>query len=74
MNKADVQAWRRRWRLVNAFEKQELRATTVETKFRQLAAMMQTALVLNWETSTEAELKALRQRWIRLKRARHDAR
>lgn len=63
VSKAEARAWKRRWKLVNDLERDELRRTSIDTKFRQLAAMMQSALVLDWHTSTESELKAIRQRF-----------
>jgi hypothetical protein len=68
MTKADARAWKRRWRLVNETHRQELRDKPMETKFRQLAAMMYTARTLGWKTSTDAELRKIRARWARLKR------
>jgi len=68
MDKADIRAWMARWKIVNDFERDELRRTPIETKVRQLAAMMAMALRLDWQTSTEAELKLIRERWVRLKK------
>jgi len=73
ITKAEARAWRRQWRLVNEAEIQERRTTPIEKKFRQLAAMMQTALVLGWKTSTPEEIEAIRERWIRLKSLQNDA-
>jgi len=73
ITKTQARAWTRRWKLVNKAERQELRTTPIEAKFRQLATMMHTARVLGWKTSTDAETQAVRDRWIRLKRAILDA-
>lgn len=72
--KAEARAWLDRWRLVNESEIQEIRAASIDTKFRQLAAMMQTAIVLGWATSTPEEIDAIRRRWVRLKSCPHDTR
>lgn len=71
--KAQIRAWHERWRIVNEAEIQELRATSMDEKFRQLAAMMQTAIVLGWESSTPQEIDVVRQRWARLRSRPHDA-
>ncbi len=68
LSKAEAQAWMRRWRAINEFERQELRQMTVQTKARQLAAMMRTALALGWKTSTDEELARVRTLWVRLKK------
>ena len=73
ISKAEAQAWMRRWRLVNEAEIDELRATPIETKFRQLAAMMAMAEGLDWQASTEVEIEAVRERWLRLKRKQRAA-
>jgi hypothetical protein len=49
MTKAEGRAFKRRWRLVNEFEKKELQRTSLETKFRQLAALMASAKQLGWD-------------------------
>ena len=68
MTKAEARAWMDRWKIVNDFEREELRRTPIETKVRQLAAMMAMALRLDWHTSTDAELRLIRERWVRLKK------
>ena len=39
----------------------------METKFRQLASMMQSAFQLGWSSATDAEIEATRALWVRLK-------
>ena len=67
--KEEARAWRERWKLVNDFEREELLRTSMSDKARQLAVLMNTALQLGWQTSTDAEIEAVRNRWIHLKRA-----
>ena len=69
MTSSQVQQFRERWRLVAEAQRQELRDTPVDRKFRQLAALMQSARGLGWETHNQAELRAVRQRWRRLREA-----
>jgi len=74
MTKEDAHAWKERWRAIREVECEELRSTPIDTKFRQLASMMQTARVLGWHTSTPEEIEYIRQLWIRLKSSSHDPR
>lgn len=74
MTKAEVYAWMRRWRVVNDFERKELRATPMETTCRQLAAMMRMARALGWDRSSDEDVKPVRHLWVRLKRNARDAR
>jgi hypothetical protein len=68
MDREQARAYVERWKLVNETEIRELRETSVETKFRQLAALMESALALGWTTTDEAEVEAVRERWNRLRR------
>lgn len=62
-------AYLERWRLVGEMEAAELRRTPMETKLRQLAALMQARRVFGVEPSREMETEAVRERWARIKRA-----
>ncbi len=66
--KEEARAFADRWRLVNEAEIAELRATSIEQKFAQLAALMASARALDWTTTDEAEVAAVRARWVRLHR------
>ena len=61
--------YRRRWALVNRRLTEELRATSMETKLRQLAALMASAGEMGWSRSLAAEDEAVRERWMALRRA-----
>ena len=74
MTKDEIRSWMDRWRLVNEYEREELRKTPIETRFRQLANLMHTARTIGWTTSTPAEIDAVRARWLLLKRDYCDAR
>jgi hypothetical protein len=65
-SKAELQAWLERWKRVNEFEVQELRDTSVETKLRQLAALMASAEAFGWREDQE-EIEEVRARWNRLR-------
>ncbi len=66
MNPEDVKAWAARWALVAEAEREELRATSLEQKFTQLAAMMESARALRWATTDPDEVDEVRARWKRL--------
>ncbi len=66
-----AQASKRRWEIVNAAEREELGATPVQHKFRQLAALMASAAQFGWTQTTEAEDDQVRERWARLRREQH---
>ena len=69
LTRAEARAYLDRWRAVNKAEIAELRATPIEQKLAQLAAMMASARALGWQTHTEAETRAVRARWQKLRRA-----
>jgi hypothetical protein len=55
--------------LANAYEVQELRATTVETKLRQLWTLMQSAALFEDEAQRQADSQIVRERWAAIYRA-----
>jgi hypothetical protein len=67
MNPQEIRAFAERWRQVAAREREELRSTPLSTKFEQLAALMDSARQLDWETTDPAEVAAVRRRWNRLR-------
>jgi hypothetical protein len=67
--RADAQAFAARWKLVNRHEERELRRTSSLQKLRQLAALMASAEEMGWTEALVAEDDAVRQRWLRLRRA-----
>jgi hypothetical protein len=69
MTKAEAQAWRDRWKLVNEAEVEELRTTDLATKFRQLAALMASVDSFGWRPSLDEGVDEVRQRWNRLREA-----
>lgn len=69
LSKAEVQAWRQRWRLANEAERAELQATPPEEKLRQLAALMASVDAMGWREALAGEEEVVRQRWLRLRRA-----
>ena len=61
--------YRRRWAIVRKRLIEELRATSMESKLRQLAGLMQSAREMGWSRSQEEEDDAVRARWMALRRA-----
>lgn len=66
MSREDAKAWAARWALVAEAEQAELRATPMERKLAQLAAMMESARALGWATTDPVEVEEVRARWNRL--------
>lgn len=65
---AEAQAFRERWRTVNEAEVEELCATPIEVKARQLAALMVSAKQMEWAETLAAEEAEVRQIWARLRK------
>ena len=66
MTGEEARAFAARWEQVAEAEREELRATPIERKFAQLAAMMESARALDWKTTDLAEVEAVRRRWNQL--------
>ena len=62
-------AYFRRWELVREAEAREVRRTSMETKLRQLAALMAARHVFGPDPDREAQIQVVRERWARLRRA-----
>ena len=69
LTKAQARRFRKRWDVVNAAERRELRATPLKLKFLQLAALMASAKSLGWEGSAAAGEAEVRRRWSRLRKS-----
>jgi hypothetical protein len=66
----EAAAFRARWRAVTGVLQSELRALPIETKLKQLNALLLLARQLDW-ASTDDDTE-VRERWNRLRSARHD--
>lgn len=69
MTKTEAKKFRKRWEMVNAAEREELRKTPAEVKFRQLEALMASVDQLGWADALAAEEESVRARWQKLKAA-----
>ena len=61
--------YRERWTIARERLDEKLRATSTETKLRQLANLMQSAREMGWSQSLDEEDDAVRARWMALRRA-----
>jgi hypothetical protein len=71
LTQKEARAFRTRWAMVNAAEQAELRATPLDHKLRQLAALMTSVSSLGWTAALAEEEAAVRARWNRLRAALH---
>jgi hypothetical protein len=67
VTRQEIEAWRRRWQLMNELELEELRSTPPEECLRQLEAMYASVDVLGCRAALEEGEAEVRGRWIRLK-------
>jgi hypothetical protein len=65
----EAKAWQARWKLVNEFEKEELRRTPLDLKLQQFNTLLGWARQLGWEQELAREEAEVRERWIRLRKA-----
>lgn len=68
ITQAEAKAFRARWAAVNAAEREELRATSMVHKLRQLASLMASVKSLGWTTALETEEAEVRDRWNQLRK------
>jgi hypothetical protein len=64
----EAQAYLARWRLFRDFEAAELQRTPMETKLRQLAALMASRDLFGPEPDRDTQVRDIRERWVRLRR------
>jgi len=62
--------YRHRWAIARRRLIEELRATSMETKLRRLAMLMESAREMGWSRSLDEEDDAVRARWMALRRAK----
>jgi hypothetical protein len=71
LKRSEVQAFRRRWKFVNAAEREELCNTSVDEKLEQLIMLMASAKELGWTIVLEGEINEVRDRWNELRKVYH---
>jgi hypothetical protein len=67
ISKAEGLAYLSRWQLVNQAEIRELRSTSMETKARQLAALMESRTLFRDDPMRQEDVQGVRDRWARLR-------
>ena len=67
-----MRQFRERWQVVAAIEREEQREASVALRWQQLNAILRLARGLGLPMRERLEEEAVRQRWARLKGARHD--
>ena len=72
LTRSQARAFERRWRIVNAAERSELRRTTMDARFRQLAALMASASTVGGASAHATEDALVRRRWMAIRRALGD--
>ena len=68
----EARAYFARWEMVREFETAELRRTSMDTKLRQLSALMGASRLFGTNPDRDREVHAVRERWARLRRAAGD--
>lgn len=66
ITRREARAFATRWKVVADAEREELLATSIEQKFTDLAALVESARALGWETTDLSEVEDVRARWRRL--------
>ena len=69
MTPEEARAYLARWQLLRDVEADELQRTSMETKLRQLAALMAARDVFGPEQDRDAQTRDVRERWGRVRRA-----
>jgi hypothetical protein len=67
----EAHAYADRWAVMEAFELEELRRTTIETKLLQLTALMSSRDLFAHDPEREKGVLEVRERWIRLRHLLH---
>jgi hypothetical protein len=68
LTQAEARAFRRRWRLVNAREEEELRSTSLEVRLQQSNTLLRWARQFGWTESLGEGEDEVRKRWARLRK------
>ena len=66
----DAARYQERWAIARERLNEERRATSMETRLRQVAGLMRFAREMEWSQSLDEEDDAVRARWMALRRAK----
>lgn len=65
----EMRVYLARWKLVRSNEITELRRTSIETKIRQLSALMASRQIFGTDPDRDRDAQAVRERWANLRRS-----
>jgi len=68
----DAHAYLDRWSAVKDLETEALRKTSMETKARQLSALMLSRKLFGQDPERESGVREVRERWARIRQASRD--
>jgi hypothetical protein len=71
LTRSEALAFKKRWEVANAFEKEELGILSKDEKLGKLAMLMTSAKEFDWTKALEAEANEVRDRWNELRKAYH---
>ncbi len=69
ITREQANAFLARWTVVNQAQIQELQATSIETRLRQLSILMASRELFRPDPDRESHVKDVRERWARIRRA-----
>ena len=69
MTRAEIHAWRQRWKLMNELDVEELRTTPIDIKFQQLAALMASVDFFHAREALEKDDQLGYDRWQKFRNA-----
>jgi hypothetical protein len=69
MTPEQAYAYLKRFELLEEVQAAELRAASVESRFKQLSALMSSRQAFGAEADRERDLQVVRERWAQLRRA-----
>lgn len=72
ISKAQARAFKKRWAVINAWQREELRKTSFIQKLQKLSALMASVKELGWDESLSIGEEEVRERWRKLKRESHE--
>jgi hypothetical protein len=74
MNRQQAKEFRARWQAVKAIEVEEQKTASIASRFRQMDAVFKMGMGLGLlRTEDDAEIEAVRRRWVKLKEMQDEA-
>ncbi len=71
ITKSEARAFRKRWKILNDAEREELYITPIDNKLEQLAKLIASAKQMGWIKPLAEEEKEVRIRWNKLRNSYH---